>query len=280
MNQLEPLIQRDQLTQLAILLRQSLAGTNQKETFAAIKQLEEKPESYLYFLTLLISPLFEETLKELAGLTLKNIMKRNLETLSPQILGIIKSVIFEQYDVQQGKVLKTLGLILGLIVEEMDFDADTLAFLLQKAQQGNVFAIESLKRIVEDFRVSSENLDMLNSERFASLVQKLVVILLPQCQGPNKQHAIDCFNMLIYPMPVSMVSVLHPYIEILRGELDNPDPAISLKVMEGFEAIASTRKDLISEQIVHMVALTNFKDEKVVKVEANFWIEVLDSDSS
>lgn len=37
---------------------------------------------------------------------------------------------------------------MGAIVEKIKFEEETLGFLLKKASEGNVFAIESLKRIV------------------------------------------------------------------------------------------------------------------------------------
>ena len=49
--------------------------------------------------------------------------------------------------------------------------------------------------------------------------------------------------------------------------------------MEGFEAIVSTRKDLIDQEIIQLVAEKTFSDSKIAKVEVNFWIEALDSDS-
>lgn len=49
--------------------------------------------------------------------------------------------------------------------------------------------------------------------------------------------------------------------------------------MEGFEAIVSTRKDLIDTEIIQLVATKTFTDPKICKVEVNFWIEALDSDS-
>lgn len=68
-------------------------------------------------------------------------LRRNVDNLPADTLRIIKQVIFEQYDMQAGKVLKTLGLIMGMIVQKMKFDKDTLDFLLEKANQGNAFAM-------------------------------------------------------------------------------------------------------------------------------------------
>ena len=52
--------------------------------------------------------------------------------------------------------------------------------------------------------------------------------------------------MIIYPMPVSMINSLHDFLQILMVELLNPNPVVAMRAMEGFEAIASTRKDLIT----------------------------------
>lgn len=64
-----------------------------------------------------------------------------MDNLPEETLRIIKQVIFEQYNIQVGKILKTLGLIMGMIVQKKKFDKDTLDFLLERANQGNVFAI-------------------------------------------------------------------------------------------------------------------------------------------
>ena len=68
-------------------------------------------------------------------------IRRNVDNLPEETLRIIKQVIFEQYNIQVGKILKTLGLIMGMIVQKKKFDKDTLDFLLERANQGNVFAI-------------------------------------------------------------------------------------------------------------------------------------------
>lgn len=89
-------------------------------------------------------------------------------------------------------------------------------FLLSKAKLGNVSAIESLKRIIEDFRFDQQNANMIVSEQFANLSKKLVEILIPQCYTNTKQYAIDCFNMMIYPMPISLIESLKEFIKVLK----------------------------------------------------------------
>lgn len=46
--------------------------------------------------------------------------------------------------------------------------------------------------------------------------KQLVGILLIQCQSENKRYAIECFNMMIYPMPVSLVPTLKQFVQILK----------------------------------------------------------------
>lgn len=140
----------DQLVQL-LSLSQQQSKEQQALVFSTLSQLEKNPTSYLVFLRIALDSGVALVIRELAALTLKNMIVRNITSLPTDIVASLKNLIIGHFAGADPKIAKTLGLILGVLVEVKDskeVDFTILEFLLESVKNGNEIALEVLGRVI------------------------------------------------------------------------------------------------------------------------------------
>lgn len=140
----------DQLVQL-LSLSQQQSKEQQALVFSTLSQLEKNPTSYLVFLRIALDSGVALVIRELAALTLKNMIVRNITSLPTDIVASLKNLIIGHFARADPKIAKTLGLILGVLVEVKDskeVDFTILEFLLESVKNGNEIALEVLGRVI------------------------------------------------------------------------------------------------------------------------------------
>lgn len=247
--ELHPVQQADvqQLVQLLSLGQQS-SKDQQALLFSALSQVEKNPSSYPAFLSIALEPSVAMPTRELAALTLKNMLTRNSAELPPTVAATLKALILGHFGNTEPAIAKMLGLVLGVLVESSQgasVDYSILEFLLEHVKAGNAAALDVLGRVIEDLRGGGENNGVWESVKFSKYLEHLIQVLLQLCGTHLKPQAMHCLNLLISKQPASLLPHLSAYVRILIGSLGG-DAESGLKAMEGLSEISEQRKDLLS----------------------------------
>lgn len=226
-------------------LAQKHDKAHQTMLYETLNSHQKDPKMYVCLLRILLGPEVETSLREVAGLTLKSLLKRNYHELPNELLSFLKAALLQHFLGSEPRISKILALLINVFVSEKGADLQILEFLLAASRTANESALKCLAIVLEDLRSASENAPVFGSAQFDHVVQHIANAMLELAQGPSKALAMQCLNCLIPHLPSNLTNLLQQYLALIEAELPGASDEICYRAMEGLEIMSEQRKELI-----------------------------------
>ena len=222
---------------------------------------------------------------QIIGVTLKGLLERNFDKLSPQALENIKLTLFKVFYDPNANIRSTVATVLTTLFTKIGNLGwqEIISFIASNLDQSDQDVVETslecISNIFEDMKTNSENINLSDNKTgsiFSSLALKLIMMCDPKYPRKIKELSIHCLNIFIQSVDHNL---LNDYFNILLLYSEDQDPSLRLKSCEGFLETLELRRDLILQYLdqtfERVLKFTADENYQVRKIACRFWSEYL-----
>eukprot|EP00899_Mesostigma_viride_P019067 jgi/Mesvir1/27161/Mv20825-RA.1 len=221
------------------------------------------------------------TVRQSAGLLLKNNLKSQFTSLPPQFQAYLKGSLLPLLGASERQLRLTVGTAISVIVQVAGVASwpelfTAIAHCLESGDDNHKEgAVDALYKMCEDV---PEQLD----EHVAGLQQKPIALLLPRLLAlfnhPNvaiRKCAVGSVNQFIVHMPAELVLHMDAFLNCLFALRHDPAADVRKKVCSGIVALLEVQPDFLQPHmpnvIEYILQASQDSDEEVSLEATEFW---------
>jgi len=247
-----------------------------------VQTLHNNPQSYLYLTYILVRMNDqEEYIRTVAGITLKNNLRRYYKQIPEPIRNYMKNEIIQVISNEKRPIRRAVAMIFTTIIEAASTKEcpGLLEFLIQQLDSQDLNMVDgalcTLELICQDSaqRLAEES-DRMPSSPLDDLVPRLLRFFGSEHES-FRHFAVSCLNHFVVPMPKALVTHLGSYVRDLLQLSRDVSSDIRVCVCQGLMYLVETRINHVEQYLPAFIecvlAMTRDEDEVVALEAAEFW---------
>lgn len=216
-------------------------------------------------------------------------MQRNFENIPDPNLEYVKAILLQTFNDPISAVRKAVSIVVIAIAFKTGLKEwpEVLKFMTQNLDSQDAAIVENtidcISKLVEEFRLNSEDYNFLTSENMGQPLNELLPKLLQLC-GPKfpagiRSAAILTLNHFIYATPPAFLVMINDYFSLLYDSCIDENAMVRQRACQGLVALLESRKDLVmpflDKILDRIITCCGDSDYEVARNAAEFWEEFL-----